>query len=553
MEGVVIERLAVENVAIIEAAQFEPGTGLTVLTGETGGGKSLLVDAIQLALGERADTDLIRTGADRARVHITMRLGDAYADLVRADGIPVEDGRVEIVREVLAAGRSSCRVNGQSIPVSALRALARRLVDLNGQHDHQRLLDPVQHAVFLDAWIGQPAEDAKRAVADAYAARLDAERQLATLRKHLADRGARLEQLREQIAELRAYGPVEGEIALLEAELSRLQNFERLSTETAAAHATLTEERGGRDALADCVAHLEIAARFDPSLEPTVEGLRAALVFADEAAHALNAYLTDLEGDPARLETVAARLDAFRRLARKYGPNERDLLNALASAEEEAATLSDASASLEAFEAKRNAAAAAHVRACEALTRLRRRHAPEFAERVRTELTDLDMVRAQFEVALRPREPDAEGADGVEFLFSANLGESPKPLAKIASGGEASRAMLAIKCAMAGLAHVPTLVFDEVDTGLGGRAAAKVAAKLEQLARTSQVLAISHLPQIAARGADHFRIVKQERGGRVATDVRRLTRTERIEEIARMMVGDALTPAALQNAEELLG
>lgn len=545
--------LTVENVAIIERAEIRLGGGFTVLTGETGAGKSLLVDAIQLALGERADTELIRTGADRAVVRVVVEVdADVRAKLASA-GIESSDVRLVLQREVLASGRSQCRANGQTVPVSTLREIGKWLVDLHGQHDHQSLLDPERHLGLLDDWIGEPAVALRAETEAAFVRRSDLDRRLRNLRAHLRDREQRLDTLRFQIEEIEAVSPQPGEREALESELGRLRNHERLTTLCQAANERLAAaESNARDLLGGAIRDLEDAERLDPTMAEVLEPLRTALYSLEDGDRGLGAYLERLEGDPARLEEVAGRLDAIKRLCRKYGDDEAAVLAHLERARQEAAELEDGESTTETLAAQLAEAEAALFEACARLTALRRERATEFADQVQGQLRDLDMERARFEVAVVPREPEANGADRVEYLFSANLGEAPKPLGKIASGGELSRVMLAIKSAMSGRAGVPTLIFDEVDTGLGGRAAAKVARKLEALSRHYQVVAISHLPPIAARASTHFRIEKREQGGRVVTDVRLLGPNERVEEVARMLVGDRTTEAALQSARDLL-
>lgn len=551
--GDMVLELTVENVAIIERAEIRLGGGFTVLTGETGAGKSLLVDAIQLALGERADSELIRTGADRAVVRVVVEVDDAARAKLANAGIATSDVRLTLQREVLASGRSQCRANGQTVPVSTLREIGKWLVDLHGQHDHQSLLDPERHLGLLDDWIGEPIVALRSEVEAAFARRSDLDRRLRNLRAHLRDREQRLDTLRYQIEEIEAVNPRVGERDELESELARLRNHERLSALCQAANGRLaTGETNARDLLGEAIRDLEDAGRFDPELTEVLEPMRTALYSLEDGDRALGAYLERLEDDPARLEEVAARSDALKRLCRKYGDDEAAVLTHLQRARQEADELEDGGSTTESLASQLDEAEGALFEACGRLTALRRARAAEFADHVERQLRDLDMERARFEVAIVPREPEATGADRVEYLFSANLGEEPRALAKIASGGELSRVMLAIKSAMSGRAGVPTLIFDEVDTGLGGRAAAKVARKLQGLSRHYQVVAISHLPPIAARASTHFRIEKREQRGRVVTDVRLLRPNERVEEIARMLVGDRTTEAALQSARDLL-
>jgi len=550
-----IVELTVENLAIIDLAQVTLGPGFTVLTGETGAGKSLMIDAIELALGERAATELVRAGAAKATVNVVIDVSDAPFVRAQCDelGIAIEDNLLYIQREVLAEGRSTCRVGGRMTPVAGLKALGKSLVDLHGQHDHQALLDPEGHVAYLDAWIGEPASLLRQRVAEAFGAAEGARRALADLRKGLRDREQRVDLLKFQVNEIEAVDPQPGETEALETQLSRLKNSERLAEASLGALNSLAEQEGcAVDLLGDAVKSLEGMVRYDASLEVVMKPLKEALYALEDGTHSLREYTESLDADPGVLDEVQSRLDALRRLRRKYGEDEAAVLAHLASAQEELLLLEDAEASEESLLAATAKADKEVNRVAGELTKIRKEKATEFGALVETQLQDLAMARAKFAVDIQARPTDAHGADAVEFIFSANAGEPMRPLAKIASGGEISRVMLAMKTALAGRAGVPTLIFDEVDAGLGGRAAATMARKLEELAGHYQLVVISHLPQIAARATTHYRIEKGETNGRVVTRVVRLNDAERVEEIARMLAGETLTEASLANAREML-
>lgn len=548
-----ILELHVSNLAIIEGAHLDLGPGFTVLTGETGAGKSLLVDAINLALGERADADLVRRGASRATVAAVVWVDADLAAACEEAGFPAEDGRLFLQREVLAEGRSQVRVNGRLAPVGTLKILGKLLVDLHGQHDHQALLDPLTHVRYLDEWIGPEAVALRVEVAERHRAYQEAKIQLEAVRKGQREREQRLDLLRFQVREIEEADPASGEFELLESDLSRLRNLERL--QHAAAHAldALSEaEINAYDLVADSQRQLSDVLRFDPQLGEATDLLQDAQVRLQEAAHSLRRYLDALDSDPGALEAASERLDLLKRLRRKYGEDEDAILAFLHEARLELERLEGGGRSEEELEALASSTWKALASAAGQLSSLRREAAPRFSGEVAAHLADLDLPRAVLEVGIEPKPIDAEGGDAVQFLVSANLGEPPKPLAKIASGGEVSRVMLALKTALAGKAGVPTLIFDEVDSGLSGRAAAKVAAKMRELAGQYQILAITHLPQIASRAHVHFRIEKHERAGRVETVVRKLEGEERVEEVARLVAGETLTEAALANARQLL-
>jgi DNA repair protein RecN (Recombination protein N) len=532
-----IAELSVENLAIIEQTSLHLGPGFTALTGETGAGKSLLIDAIELVLGDRADSELVRSGAETARVAIRFDQSEPLS----------------IVREVSLHGRSSCKVNGQNVSVGSLRALGKSLVDLHGQHDHQSLLDPVRHLHFLDNWIGAPAHELLAQVEELHRQWSDAKRRLTAVRTSRREREQRVDMLRFQIADIETVGPIADEMEALETRLDRLRHTERIRDTVVAAIQDLSgEDNAVADTVGQAVKRLDEVVRYDTNLEESLTPLREAAILLQEGAHLLSGYLDQLEADPEELETVAGRIDALRKLRRKYGESEEEVLAFLERAREELDLLdSDMNSEESLAEIVATSKKNLDARVSE-LSSLRHRRADDFASLVQAQLRELAMERAIFQIEFGTKEPEPDGQDLVEFYFSANAGESPKPLAKIASGGELSRVMLGIKTALAGRAGVPTLIFDEVDAGLGGRAAATVARKLRELSKHYQVIVISHLPQIASQADVHFHIDKEEQGGRVKTSVRRLQGEERVSELARMLAGDAITESALANAREML-
>jgi DNA repair protein RecN (Recombination protein N) len=550
-----IIELTVENIAIIERAQLTLGPGFTVFTGETGAGKSLLVDAIELALGARGDSDLVRTGAAKASVSAVFDLSmrPELLSICAELGLPVEDSLLYVSRELVAEGRSQCRIGGKLTPVSVLRQLGTLLVDLHGQHDHQSLLHEERHVAFLDAWIGLPARTLLSEVHERYREYEAAQAHLSVLRQGLRDREQRIDMLKFQIAEIEEAAPLAGEMEELENRLSRLKHAERLSESAMASLEALSEgQTPAVDLIADAVRRLDEAARLDTSLEDVSEPIRTAFYALQDGVAALRSYADGVEADPQLLEDTAARMDTLKRLRRKYGEDEAAVLAFLEAARTELETLTDAEASEEELARAVDDARQGLTDAAGRLTDLRVEKAAAFSEEVQSQLRDLALEKARFKVEVRPKTIDAQGGDEISFAFSANPGEALRPLAKIASGGEISRVMLAIKTALAGKAGVPTLIFDEVDAGLSGRAAAVVGRKLEELAQHYQVVAISHLPQIASRAASHYRIEKQEIDGRARTGLRLMGEEERVEEVARLLAGETLSDTALANARELL-
>jgi DNA repair protein RecN (Recombination protein N) len=550
-----IVELSVENLAVIERCDLALGPGFTALTGETGAGKSLIVDALELAFGARADTTLVRTGAAKALVSVAVDLSARPDVLARCRelGAQDEEGVLYLQREVFAEGRSQCRIGGRLAPVAHAREIGLLLVDLHGQHDHQSLLDPKCHLAFLDAWIGEEAEPHRKLVEERLEARRALERRLGALRGNRREREQRADLLRFQVKEIEEVGPRVGELAELEGRLARLQHAQRLAETIAAVRQALFDgEPAGRDQLASAAKELADAERLDPGLAKVREPLVQAEILVEEALAELRAYESNFESSPELLEETAARRDALQRLMRKYGDDERALLEHLEACRTELGELTGDESDEDALSEAAEQARIELNEACQALSGLRQKRAETFCASVEEHLQDLAMGKARFRAAFQPQEPDETGADAMEFLFSANAGEPPKPLSKIASGGEISRAMLAIKSSLLGRAGVPCVIFDEVDVGLGGQAAAAVAKKIEQLAQHEQVLVITHLPQIASRATAHYRVEKEEREGRVVAVARRLDERERVAEIARMLAGEKVGGSALTHAEELL-
>ncbi|MBS1713173.1 MAG: DNA repair protein RecN [Armatimonadetes bacterium] len=547
--------LGVEDIAIIERASLSLGPGFTALTGETGAGKSLLSDSISLALGDRADSSLVRTGASKGNVSLLADLAGNAPALVRCAelGVDLEDGRLAVQRDVSQEGRSTVRLNGRLVSVSTLREVGTLLADIHGQHDHQALLAPERQIEFLDEWIGEEASQACAVVADSYLKAESLKRRLQALRAGQRDREQRLDLLAFQVEEIESVSPRPGESLELEASIERMRHAERLKQGTQAALGLLvTEEGSALDRTGQALKELEQLATLDPGAEDVAKPVRDALIYLQESGNGLSEYFDSLDIDPAGLERAVERMDAVKRLLRKYGDDESAVLDHCEAAKAELAELGDTSVSVDEVVRQLDEAESSLAEAAVRLTAVRRAKAVEFASLVTAEVRELAMEKAEFTVAIEPKAVDASGADLVTFLFTANPGEPLKPLIKVASGGEISRLMLAVKVAGAGRAGVPTLIFDEVDTGLSGKAAAVTAVKLSRLAEHYQVIVITHLPQIAAQADVQFHIEKRVEGGRTITNVHRLEGEGRVLEIARMLAGERVGESAVANAAELL-
>ncbi len=544
-------QLRIENLAIIDTVEIEFSPGFNVLTGETGAGKSILLDALGLVLGERADPAMVRTGADRLRVNAIFQVSpDLHESLVEL-GVEPEEGLLYLAREVQAGGRSTARINGQPVPLTVLKSLGERLVDLHGQHEHQSLLKASSHLEFLDRWLGEPALSLRQQVSETVSALSRARAELAEITERAREREQMRDLYQFQLNEIRHANPQLGEEEELQTEERRLTHAERLISLANEVYERLMGEESAYDRIAQASRSLTEIARIDPSTSAWQETLEGALAQVEEVAYHLRTYAESIEYDPERLEQVIQRLELLKRLKRKYGDTIEAVLAYADEVEEKLDAMEHQSEQREALEAQIAELEARAQSLCAELSALRQQGAKQFAESVQSHLQELAMAQAQFLVSIQPKPMDSTGADAVEFLFSANPGEPPRPLTKIASGGEMSRVMLALKTVLANASPVPTLVFDEIDAGLGGRTAQSVAEKLSQLAKQFQVLCVTHLPQIASRADHHFQIEKQVLDGTTRVQVTPLDEEARVGEIARMLAGEP-SETALQHARELL-
>ncbi len=563
-----LRALHIRQLAIVEdvTVEFEPG--LTVLTGETGAGKSILIDALSLALGERADRDQVRSGAEEARIEAAFdvsKQGEVAALLAELDLPPAAEGELLLRRIVSAAGKSRCAVNGAPVPLAHLARLGRILVDLHGQHEHQLLLDPATHLEFVDAFGGLLAD--RDAVRAAHAAWAGARAALDAARAALRGRSERLDLLEYQIDEIGGAKPEPGEDERLKAERERLAHARALEEALGRALDALSPEGGAGERLGEAVAALRGVSRHDPErVGPVLESLRRLAEMVRDESAGVRGVLDRLAADPARLATVEERLDLLERIKRKYGGSLEAALARLAEARAEAAALTSSDDAVRALEAQVAAAQAELSKRAVDLSEDRSLAAARFAESVAREIRELAMGGADFGVRLSQQgSPDGpvewegsryvagpEGIDQVEFYIAPNVGEGTRPLKAVASGGELSRIMLALKAVLAKVDRVGTLVFDEIDVGIGGRVADVVGAKLAEIGAERQVICITHLPQIAAKAGRHLVVRKEAAGGHTTVEVNEVAGTARVRELARMLAGEDVTPTALKHAEALL-
>lgn len=543
--------LHIENIAVIEQAEIRFGHGFHVLTGETGAGKSIIIDAISAILGERTYREVIRTGTDKAFVSAIFNEVQPL-DWFEQYHVPVQD-ELLIQREIFLDGRNVCRVNGQSVTVSALRDLGSKLISIHGQHDSRQLFDENSHLGILDAFAGD------RRLLDQYAAAWEDVRTCrATLDRLSIDEGEkarRQEMLQHQIKELEKADLKPGEDERLEARQKVLMNGEKLMDSLTDASRCLLgdDDTDGADTLlSEAIRELSAASRYDDAIQPLRMKFEELSYQLSDACEELRDYRDGLSDAEEELDEIGARLDIIHKLKRKYGETCEQMLVFLDNARAELDDIVFADEKIKLAEKALAAAVASATELAEQLHTIRLTAARRLEDRITTELSELNMPRVQFvcqfeEVPLGPN-----GLDGLRFLMSANVGENLKPLSKVASGGELARIMLAIKNVMADQDAVSTLVFDEVDSGVSGRAAQRVAEKLLKVSEGRQVLCVTHLPQIAALAEHHLLISKSVHNDRTFTQVDALSREGRISEIARMISGAEITDNTLRSAAEML-
>jgi DNA repair protein RecN (Recombination protein N) len=557
-----LKTFRVRNLATIEDLQVDFGPGFNVLTGETGAGKSILVDALGLVAGDRADSSLVRAGEARAVVEALFEVEDpkGLAAVLEEHGLEADDAGLVVRREIAAEGGGRVFVNGSPSTLAVLRALVDSIVEIHGQHEHQGLLSPERHGDLVDAFGGLREE--QEAVERAWRDAIDARKRLDDLEAAARDREERLRALHRIVAEIDAVGPREGEGEALDRERHVLQNAGRVATLLEEAIGFLYEGEPSAASLAAAAAkRAGSLAEIDPTLAEVASRIDSARLEVEDAATAFLRYREATDFDPARLEDLEARRAALERLRLRYGASEVEVLAARDHAKVEIGALERLDDATGEARKAVDEAIVAYALAAATLGRGRRQAAKRLGPAVEGQLRALSLPKARFETAFgEPRGAEAiggvlfhrRGAERAEFLLAANPGEQPKPLAKVASGGELSRTMLALHVVLDGAGRGRTLVFDEVDAGVGGAVASAVGARLATLARAHQVLCVTHLPQVAAHAGRHYHVRKDVAKGRARTEVAPLQGVARVEELARMLGGATTTPASRRNAEALL-
>ena len=548
-----LSNLQIENIAVIKSASIDFENGFNVMTGETGAGKSIVIDSLNAILGERTSRELIRSGADSASVCAEFQnVGDNVKNELEKLGIEKDDTLI-VSRKLTPDGKNVCRINGMPATVSMLKALGVQLVNIHGQLDNQSLLSPETHCSFIDKLAGSGRE--LNEFKELYSLYIKKENELKSLNTDVNEKNRRLDILNYQIEEIQKADIRPGEKDELTEKLGFLRNAEKVLDLLHTAYAALNgddEMPGAADVAADAASKLLSAADYSSDFTETANGVNDAAMNLSAYTEELRDKIYSLDYDPNETERAEERLDVIYRLSQKYGDSEEDILAYLENAEKERDALSFSDERAEQLRAETEKAYNEALAAAKKLSEIRIEAGKKFSADVERELAFLDMPSVKFIVNDSVGKLYENGIDDIEFLLSANAGEEPKPLSKIASGGELSRIMLAIKCVLSELDDIDTLIFDEIDSGVSGRAALKIAAKMKELSKTHQVICVTHLAQIAAFADEHKLISKEEKDGRTYTCIASLDYNGRKYELARIMGGLTVTQSILNSAEELL-
>ncbi|MBW9297684.1 DNA repair protein RecN [Lactococcus raffinolactis] len=552
-----LQEISIKNFAIIDTIAMQFDQGMSILTGETGAGKSIIIDAMNLLLGSRAQTSFVRHGADKAEIEGLFFYQDSPEIATQLEALGFENtGELILRREIFANGRSSCRINGVLTPLSNLQAISSYLVDIHGQHDHQELMSPAHHLAMLDEFGDKKFRKIKQDYAQKFSDYKTLRQKLVTLKKNQAEFAQRIDILKFQIDEIAS-----AEIDLKSDEgiyqrRDLLTHANHIAEHLNAAYYSLDDDASDYSSLSmvrNAMNELESASQFDaPSYAKLSEKIAEAYYLLEDAAADLEKRIDDLEFNPSELAMIEDRISVLTTLKKKYGPELTDVLAYLTNCQKELEALTGDENSSENLEASFKAAEKSLLISAQALSEARAIIADKLAKDVKGELADLYMAKADFKVHFEPAKFSINGNQHVEFFIQTNPGEGFKPLAKTASGGEMSRIMLAIKSSFARRENKTAIVFDEVDTGVSGRVAQAIANKIYKISQSGQVLCISHLPQVVAIADTQYHIEKIQLDDSTTSTVRKLTLDEREIEIAKMLAGDDLTPEALAQAKKLL-
>ena len=550
-----LSQLYIENIAVIRQATIDFQQGFHVFTGETGAGKTILISAINAVLGGRTFKEIIRTGETRATVSaLFTEISEELCKKIEVLGYPLEDNQLLVQREIDLSGKGQCRLDGRPATAAMLREVCSLLIDIHGQHDNQELLSAEKHLGFLDSYGAYPQEMA--AYTAAYERMCECAARLDKLQMDESYKLQRMDILQFQIKEIGDAKLSDGEEERLVEQQKRIRNAERITESLGAVYTLLNgngeEMRGVLEALEEVSTELDTASKYLTEFGGYSEKLSDAYYMLEELGSRARDTLEDADFDPRQLDAIESRLDTIYKLKKKYGNSIAEILEYFERISEEYQSLELSDELTAHLQRELDEANLVLHTVAEALTACRLAAAAEFSVRVEQELAYLDMAGVRFSITRREKPYGPTGADEMEFMICTNTGEEAKPLAKIASGGELARIMLAIKNVLAEKDGIGTIIFDEVDTGVSGRAAQKIGKKLAEVARHRQVICVTHLAPVAACAAHHYRIYKTVEDGRTFTRVEELTRPQRVQELARIMVGENITDSALKSAEEML-
>ena len=548
--------LNIVNFAIIDRLEIRFTSGLNVLTGETGAGKSIIVGALTAILGGRGVVEWVRSGEERAIVDAVFDISDnaALIKFLSECGYELDDENLFLNREISINGKSSARIGGRPAPINILRQVGEYLVDLHGQHEHQSLLSVNRHLNLLDESGGEEVLSLRKTVESAYRQLLAKRTELSRLEENAKDRASKIDLFNFQLEEIGNAALIPGEEEKLEQDILRLSNTQKLSELTGNVYELLKDETGNSiiDSLNAAVKDMETIASLDSDMSEQLEALRSTLYELEELARDILHYNDSIENNPLRLEQLVERNETIRTLKRKYGASIEEILAYAAKTANDMDGLTHHEEKIDGLQREIAKDEKLLLDMCGKLTSMRMSLADEFGGMVISELSDLAMEKTKFKVVIQPSTLSSQGMDSVEFMISPNTGEALRPLAKIASGGELSRVMLAIKSSMAKKQPLPTMVFDEIDVGVGGKTAYMIGKKMHSLSESSQIICITHLAQIASQANMHFYIHKLETDGRTSVSIDRVNGEERVREVARMLAGAHISDTVMQHAREML-
>ena len=547
--------LHVKNLALIQETEVNFAEGLNILSGETGAGKSIIIGSINLALGARADKDMIRNGAEYALVELVFQVTDQeLLEQIHELEIPVEEDGIIIIQRKIQPNRSICKIGGETATTRQLKELSELLIDIHGQHEHQSLLNKKKHMEILDAYAGAEFAECAENVAALYHECAALEKKIAEETLDDASRGREQSLAEFEQREIADAGLQPGEDEELEQAYRKMTNSRKIAESLAESYRLSggDAEDGAGNSLSRALRALRSVTMYDPALEQMEEQLAEVESLLSDYNHDVSEYMSDLEFDEEDFRSTEDRLNTINHLKGKYGNTIEEILRYKEEKEAYLEKLADYDAYMQKLNAEWEEKQALLKKACEELSEIRRKNAAVLTQKLKDALIGLNFLTVEFDIAVRPGQAiTTKGYDDVEFLISTNPGESLKPLNQVASGGELSRVMLAIKTVLAGKDAIDTLIFDEIDTGISGRTAWKVAEQLSILAGAHQVICITHLPQIAAMADVHFIIEKSSTDDMTITDIHKVAEEESLAELARLLGSDALTEAALSNAKEM--